>query len=422
MGCPKLTERDFFRLGNRSREGAEKQSVLLAYNNLNQLQTASPAEMGMYSHIAGDYQYDTFGNLISTPKANYRYNLNNRLVEVNSASQRLCGRLSFSYDGNGRRTDKQVFDKDGKLIRHTKFLYSGFKCVAEIDAITGKVEKFYQWSPALRSLGVGGGEQLLGVLNVQKGTQLSCLTDGNKNVIGLMDSNGEISARFAYSPFGKLLNKQGKDADVCSFGFSSEYRDNETGLVYYNYRYYSAELGRWLTRDPILSITYVARKFTLTQLFYVIVSNNPVNNTDKWGLLISCPKNAKIKDCNQDGTCKYRTNKQNGNPSTNGCGGKDMDPKIIWALNHTGGIYWSFVKPCNGHDICYGTCGSSKVSCDLQLLSDSLSICQAYSYIPYLGATCRAEALVFYTAVVGLGETWYNDAQDRYCKWEDCCK
>ena len=25
----------------------------------------------------------------------------------------------------------------------------------------------------------------------------------------------------------------------------------ETGLVYYNYRYYSPELGRWLSRDPI---------------------------------------------------------------------------------------------------------------------------------------------------------------------------
>ena len=27
--------------------------------------------------------------------------------------------------------------------------------------------------------------------------------------------------------------------------------DDETSLVYYNYRYYSPELGRWLSRDPI---------------------------------------------------------------------------------------------------------------------------------------------------------------------------
>jgi len=35
------------------------------------------------------------------------------------------------------------------------------------------------------------------------------------------------------------------------FRFSSEYHDSETGLVYYNYRYYSPDLGRWLNRDPI---------------------------------------------------------------------------------------------------------------------------------------------------------------------------
>ena len=33
--------------------------------------------------------------------------------------------------------------------------------------------------------------------------------------------------------------------------FSSEYYDDETGLVYYNYRYYSPKFGRWIKRDPI---------------------------------------------------------------------------------------------------------------------------------------------------------------------------
>ncbi|MBQ7478876.1 MAG: hypothetical protein IJT01_08240, partial [Selenomonadaceae bacterium] len=33
--------------------------------------------------------------------------------------------------------------------------------------------------------------------------------------------------------------------------FSTKYYDAETGLYYYGYRYYSPDLGRWLTRDPI---------------------------------------------------------------------------------------------------------------------------------------------------------------------------
>lgn len=32
--------------------------------------------------------------------------------------------------------------------------------------------------------------------------------------------------------------------------WSSEYFDDELGLSYYNYRYYSSEMGRWLEKDP----------------------------------------------------------------------------------------------------------------------------------------------------------------------------
>jgi RHS repeat-associated protein len=35
------------------------------------------------------------------------------------------------------------------------------------------------------------------------------------------------------------------------FRFSTKYTDGETGLVYYGYRYYAPEMGRWLSRDPI---------------------------------------------------------------------------------------------------------------------------------------------------------------------------
>ena len=59
------------------------------------------------------------------------------------------------------------------------------------------------------------------------------------------------TARYAYSPYGALVKSSGPDADENPFLFSSEYLDSETNLVYYNYRYYSPELGRWTKRDPI---------------------------------------------------------------------------------------------------------------------------------------------------------------------------
>lgn len=35
------------------------------------------------------------------------------------------------------------------------------------------------------------------------------------------------------------------------FRFSTKYQDEETGLLYYGYRYYDPNRGRWLSRDPI---------------------------------------------------------------------------------------------------------------------------------------------------------------------------
>ena len=41
---------------------------------------------------------------------------------------------------------------------------------------------------------------------------------------------------FAYEPFGQCRHA---GASTSTFRFSSEYHDNESGLVYYNYRHYS---------------------------------------------------------------------------------------------------------------------------------------------------------------------------------------
>ena len=56
-------------------------------------------------------------------------------------------------------------------------------------------------------------------------------------------------------------------------------------LVYYNHRYYSPELGRWLSRDPIGE----RGGFNL----YAMVGNNAVNLWDLWGLCASTTPNAR---------------------------------------------------------------------------------------------------------------------------------
>ena len=51
--------------------------------------------------------------------------------------------------------------------------------------------------------------------------------------------------------FGENLRATGPMAEANRFRFSTKYQDDETDLLYYGYRYYSASVGCWASRDPI---------------------------------------------------------------------------------------------------------------------------------------------------------------------------
>ena len=79
-------------------------------------------------------------------------------------------------------------------------------------------------------------------------------------------------------PFGELLRATGPMAGANPFRFSTKYQDDETGLVYYGYRYYNAGTGRWLSRDPIGERGGAN--------LYCCLKNAPVNHADALG---HCP-------------------------------------------------------------------------------------------------------------------------------------
>jgi RHS repeat-associated protein len=75
--------------------------------------------------------------------------------------------------------------------------------------------------------------------------------DANGNVTEYVNASGATVAHYEYDPFGGISRQTGALADEFPHRFSTKYLDSETGLVYYGYRYYSPELGRWLSRDPL---------------------------------------------------------------------------------------------------------------------------------------------------------------------------
>jgi RHS repeat-associated protein len=100
--------------------------------------------------------------------------------------------------------------------------------------------------------------------------------DGNGNVAMLTDAGtGATTARYDYGPFGELVRATGTMAEKNPFRFSTKYTDDESGFLYYGYRFYHPTTGRWLGRDPIGEIG--------GRNLYAFGHNNPIVGVDPLG-------------------------------------------------------------------------------------------------------------------------------------------
>ena len=80
--------------------------------------------------------------------------------------------------------------------------------------------------------------------------------DANGNVGQVVDlaaasAATSIKVKYEYGPYGSRVNTPAQDEYEQPFRFSTKQWDDETGLGYWGYRYYSPVLGRWMSRDPI---------------------------------------------------------------------------------------------------------------------------------------------------------------------------
>ncbi len=247
-------------IGNRqtATEGTDPEISYTA-NSLNQYETVGGSSL----------TYDKDGNLKDIPAAvipaqagiqsasgwNLTWNAENRLVSV--APQTPASgdtKVEFLYDYRGRRVSKSVSEFNGTDWTQTSttlYVYDGWNLIQELDG-TGAVQKSYAWGLDL-SQSIQGAGGVGGLLAMTDGTDtyLYCY-DANGNVGQMVDAdNGSLVANYQYDPFGKTIFSSGVMKEANPFRFSTKYADAETGFYYYGYRYYSSELGRWLSRDPL---------------------------------------------------------------------------------------------------------------------------------------------------------------------------
>ena len=226
--------------------------------------------------------YDADGNLTSDGRWNYSWDAENRLIgmeSVTSVPATAKKKLEFVYDYQGRRISKKVYNWNGSayiLASTTKFVYDGWNLIAELDG-SGNLLRSYTWGTDLSGSvqGAGGVGGLLIVKDIATNSTYFYCHDGNGNVSFLVNAtDGSIAAEYEYGPFGELVQATGPMAKTNPFRFSTKYTDDETGLVYYGYRY--EKDARWPSREPLGE--------NAGENLYAFVSNDSINYYDNLGL------------------------------------------------------------------------------------------------------------------------------------------
>lgn len=100
-------------------------------------------------------------------------------------------------------------------------------------------------------------------------------TDALGTPIAHTNAAGSVIETSEYSPYGDLLNRQEDDRP----GYTGHVVDAATGLTYMQQRYYSPDMGIFLSVDPVGVSPVNGLNFNR----YWYASNNPYNTTDPDG-------------------------------------------------------------------------------------------------------------------------------------------
>ena len=232
------------------------------------------------------FNYDADGNMTDDSVWSYIWDAENRLTEVrpltnNPPASKLW--LTFKYDAGGRRIEKSVrtwnTGTSGWNVPVAQcFVYDGPNVIGRFNSTAKTFVQGYVWGADLggSTKSAGGVGGLIAIRDATNGTHF-VTHDGDGNVVGLINAaDGKVSAQYEYDPFGKPIRESGAMAAANPFRFSTKWRDTETGLYYYGYRYYNPDIGQWQTRDLIEEAGGIN--------VYGFVMNNPNSFIDPYGL------------------------------------------------------------------------------------------------------------------------------------------
>jgi RHS repeat-associated protein len=187
--------------------------------------------------------FDNNGNLLSNGTATYTWNARNQLIGTNAGS------AVYTYDALGRRVNTTI----GGVS--TSYLHDGQNPVA----LNGTM---FLEGPGL--------DEVYGKLASAGAT--SYLRDALGSTIAVSNSSATTTSSYAYSSYGSTAITGSADSP---FQYTGRENDAAANLYYYRARYYSPQLGRFISEDPIGLNGGINT--------YAYANGNPINFRDPTG-------------------------------------------------------------------------------------------------------------------------------------------
>ncbi len=213
------------------------------------------------TYAVAQYLYDANGNMTSNGQNCYEYNDYNQLKKVKTCSDNKLI-AEYGYNSEGQRQIKKEYDTNGNLKWTITSISDKFE-VKEYPDGREEITKYYFVN-----------DQLIAKKNPD-GTKEYSHNDhlGSTNLT--TDQSGQKIEETQYDPWGEVKAGGTKS----KFQYTGQEKDPETGLNYYNARYYDSHTKHFTQPDDIVQDPYDPQ--TLNRYSYV--KNNPLKYTDPSG-------------------------------------------------------------------------------------------------------------------------------------------
>ena len=242
------------------------------YDNDSRLSNLSEGSISTIS-LTRDAKGQITNAIRNVPVTASSTNLTNNSSTVDAASQ-LSG---ASYDAMGRLTSDGSYSYVWNLASQlTSFTTASGSTAATYDAIGNRLSKTsagsathaYTWNYALGlpsiSIEQQAGSDSLYYIHNPDGVLLYSIdatTDARNfyhydemgNTVFVSNDAGNVVASYAYSPFGQLMAETGVLDNPFTWQGQFGIMTEDDGLYYIRARYYDANAGRFISRDPIRS-------------------------------------------------------------------------------------------------------------------------------------------------------------------------